>query len=137
MSTDQSPSSLAHDVSSDERTHLVQGLDDSGTDAVNEPVRALAEPVAGSGTNPTEQAYGEFQYAYDHYNRELFNGILPPCLITLQRKANCMGYFSFKRFVRQEQRDMLVVESDPALLLDRFAAYTAPELQKWMKRGET
>lgn len=102
MSTDQSPSSLAHDVSSDERTHLVQGLDDSGTDAVNEPVRALAEPAAGSGTNPTEQAYGEFQYAYDHYNRELFNGILPPCLITLQRKANCMGYFSFKRFVRQD-----------------------------------
>ena len=42
-----------------------------------------------------------------------------------------------ERFVRQEQRDMLVVESDPALLLDRFAAYTAPELQKWMKRGET
>lgn len=42
-----------------------------------------------------------------------------------------------ERFVRQEQRDMLVVESDPARLLDRFADYTAPELQKWMKRGET
>jgi len=42
-----------------------------------------------------------------------------------------------ERFVRQEQRDMLVVESDPAVLLDRFAAYSAPELPKWMKRGET
>jgi uncharacterized protein (TIGR00730 family) len=42
-----------------------------------------------------------------------------------------------ERFVRQEQRDMLVVESDPARLLDRFASYAAPELPKWMKRGET
>ena len=36
-----------------------------------------------------------------------------------------------ERFVRQEQRDMLVVDSNPASLLDRFAHYAPPELAKW------
>jgi hypothetical protein len=29
-------------------------------------------------TNPTAQAYAELQLAFDHYNRELFAGELPP-----------------------------------------------------------
>ena len=36
-----------------------------------------------------------------------------------------------ERFVRQEQRDMLVVDSDPESLLDRFAHYAPPALPKW------
>ena len=34
-------------------------------------------------------------------------------------------------FVRREQRDMLVVASEPAALLDRFAGYAPPALAKW------
>ena len=34
-------------------------------------------------------------------------------------------------FVRREQRDMLVVESDPLALLERFAAYAPPHQAKW------
>lgn len=49
---------------------------------------------------PTLEAYAELQEAYDHYNDALFAAELPQCLITMQRKANCMGYFSRKRFVR-------------------------------------
>lgn len=49
---------------------------------------------------PTEEAYGEFQNAYDFYNRKLFQDTLPPCLITLPRKTKrTFGYFSHQRFV--------------------------------------
>jgi len=51
-------------------------------------------------TNPTTQAYAELQKAYDHFNGALFAGLLPPCLITLQRRsAAVMGYYSKGRFV--------------------------------------
>ncbi|QUS59174.1 SprT-like domain-containing protein [Pseudovibrio brasiliensis] len=50
-------------------------------------------------TTPTQEAYEELQYAFDHYNRELFSNELPPCLITLQREKRTYGYFSSKRFV--------------------------------------
>lgn len=50
---------------------------------------------------PTTDAYAEMQLAYDHYNRTLFAGQLPPCLITFQRKEERVsGYFSHHRFGR-------------------------------------
>jgi len=50
---------------------------------------------------PTLEAYGEFQQAYDHYNKTLFAGSLPACLITLHRESQRVyGYFSHNRFVR-------------------------------------
>ncbi len=49
---------------------------------------------------PTEEAYQELQTAFDFFNQELFEGRLPPCLITLQRHKRSKGYFSTKRFVR-------------------------------------
>lgn len=48
---------------------------------------------------PTEQAYAELQLAYDHYNRTLFDGQLPGCLLTFQRAKKTMGYFSPARWV--------------------------------------
>ncbi|CAG0901739.1 unnamed protein product [Darwinula stevensoni] len=48
---------------------------------------------------PTEQAYTELQRAYDWFNKALFEGQLPECLITLQRNKRTMGYFSPERFV--------------------------------------
>src|SRR5205809_476125 len=48
--------------------------------------------------NPTEQAYRELQQAYDVFNRRLFAGQLPPCLITMQRKNRTYGYFSGDRW---------------------------------------
>ena len=47
---------------------------------------------------PTEQAYAELQQAYDVFNTELFDGQLPPCLITMQRKNRTYGYFSGERW---------------------------------------
>jgi hypothetical protein len=42
--------------------------------------------------------YQGFQRAYDFFNRELFGGLLPQVLVTLQRHANTRGYFSPERF---------------------------------------
>jgi len=52
-----------------------------------------------NSNEPTAQTYGEFQKAYDFFNARLFNGQLPRCLITLQRKSRAYGYFCGERFV--------------------------------------
>jgi hypothetical protein len=50
---------------------------------------------------PTPEAYDELQRAYDFFNREIFGGELPPCLITLQRETRSLGYFQETTFVRR------------------------------------
>ena len=52
-------------------------------------------------STPTKEAYTELQQAFDFFNRELFAGQLPPCLITLQRKNRTYGYFSGNRWANQ------------------------------------
>jgi predicted SprT family Zn-dependent metalloprotease len=47
---------------------------------------------------PTHRTYTSLDAAYDHFNRELFGGQLPPCLITMQRHKGAYGYFSGERF---------------------------------------
>ncbi len=47
--------------------------------------------------SPT-RTYTSLDAAYDHFNRELFAGQLPPCLITMQRHKGAYGYFSGNRF---------------------------------------
>ena len=44
------------------------------------------------------RTYASLDAAYDHFNRELFGGQLPPCLITMQRHKGAYGYFSGERF---------------------------------------
>jgi hypothetical protein len=46
----------------------------------------------------TQREYQGFQEAYDFFNRELFAGKLPQVLVTLQRHAKSLGYFSPERF---------------------------------------
>lgn len=48
--------------------------------------------------SPTAQNYGAFNKAYRYFNDRLFDGTLPDCLITLQRKAKAYGYFAANRF---------------------------------------
>lgn len=47
---------------------------------------------------PTVKTYAELQLAYDTFNARLFGGLLPECLITLQREKRTYGYFSADRF---------------------------------------
>lgn len=53
---------------------------------------------------PTTQVHQALQFAYDFFNHSLFFGKLPPCLISLQRKAKTQGYFSFRRFISEDGR---------------------------------
>jgi len=39
-------------------------------------------------------------------------------------------------FTRREHRDMLIVESDPLEMLERFASYRAPVVKKWIRTAE-
>jgi hypothetical protein len=48
---------------------------------------------------PTTDTYTELLQAYDFFNVALFEGMLPSCLITLQREKHTCGYFSSGRFV--------------------------------------
>jgi uncharacterized protein (TIGR00730 family) len=41
-----------------------------------------------------------------------------------------------ERFIRQEHRDMLIVESDANRLLDRFESYRPPVVEKWIRAAE-
>ena len=60
---------------------------------------------------------------------------------------NVAGYFDHlmafldhsvsERFLRPEHRSMVLVEADPETLLDRFAAYRPPQLEKWIDRSST
>jgi hypothetical protein len=40
-------------------------------------------------------------------------------------------------FVRAAHRDMVIVETDPARLLDRLRAYAPPDVPKWLDREAT
>lgn len=46
----------------------------------------------------TRKAYLGLADAYQHFNKVLFENQLPSCLITVQRKKRCNGYFSSGRF---------------------------------------
>src|SRR5262245_2820281 len=55
--------------------------------------RKLAKTVG-----PTERAYPALQQAYDFLNKRFFDGRLPGCMITMQRRRGANGYFAFERF---------------------------------------
>ena len=60
----------------------------------------LSDPSSGVLMRPpTAVTYAELQRAFDHFNERLFDGELPPCLLTLQREKKTYGYFSHRRFI--------------------------------------
>ena len=48
--------------------------------------------------DPTKHTYDGLAAAYDFFNARLFEGRLPRCLITMQRKNKAYGYFAGSRF---------------------------------------
>lgn len=50
---------------------------------------------------PTPETYEALQAAYDHFNATLFGGLLPACLITLQRRPKSYGYFHAGQFAER------------------------------------
>lgn len=56
--------------------------------------------------NPTLRTYDELNRAYDHFNATLFDGQLPTCLITMQRKSKAYGYFAGGRFGTRDGKEI-------------------------------
>jgi hypothetical protein len=52
-----------------------------------------------STPTPTAQTYTVLEAAFAHFNRDLFNGVLPACLIVLNREAGTLGHFNPHKFV--------------------------------------
>lgn len=60
---------------------------------------------------------------------------------------NVAGYFDAlttfldhatqEQFLKPQHRSVLIVEPEPVALLDRFAAYQPPEIQKWLASDES
>jgi predicted SprT family Zn-dependent metalloprotease len=69
----------------------------------------------------TGREYTAFDDAYDWFNNQLFAGKLPPCLITLQRKARSRGYFANERFGHRTRTKTLTDELalNPDTFIDR------------------
>lgn len=57
-------------------------------------------------TSPTGRSYSDLERAYQHFNRFLFDGKLPDCLITFQRHKGAFGYFSGERFASMDGKEI-------------------------------
>lgn len=53
-------------------------------------------------SSPTLDFYAQLQRAFDHFNEQLFDGKLPPCLITLRSSYRHYGYHHADRFVNKQ-----------------------------------
>ncbi|MEI6543084.1 MAG: LOG family protein, partial [Methylococcales bacterium] len=42
-----------------------------------------------------------------------------------------------EQFVKQETHDLLMVESDPETLLNRYSHYQPPAIKRWVGKDET
>jgi hypothetical protein len=71
----------------------------------------------------------DLQRAYDHFNKLLFEGLLPGALITLQRKSRASGYYSHENFVARDRRPMDSAD-EIALNPDAFAGYGDTEIMQ-------
>ncbi len=78
--------------------HIPPAGDDTDLDRDDDQSLVGSPPTA----EPTGELYPELQRAYRHFNDRLFDGKLPPVLITLQRKHNTPGYWSANRFADKQ-----------------------------------
>jgi len=49
----------------------------------------------------TQQVFDAYTKQYDYFNRELFGGKLPDCLLNFSRKRDCMGLLRPSRWDRE------------------------------------
>ena len=57
-------------------------------------------PKAGRKAKTSLDQHFAFAKLYDHFNREVFDGALAPCLLNFSRNAKAFGFFAPDRWVR-------------------------------------
>lgn len=100
------------------------------TDAIDSPpAQTVASGAdASPGSEPTPIMYGELLQAYHWFNRALFQGRLPPVMVTLARKANTFGYYNHAQWVDGAGTRTGEITLNPAYLAVRSIASTLAEL---------
>ena len=81
--------------------------------------------------DPTRENYGDLNQAYTYFNKKLFDGELPKCLITMQRKSGSLGYFSGNRWEQRGSDGEVVVDEialNPTHFKERTMAQTLSTL---------
>ncbi len=64
------------------------------------PLIAMTEPF--SNPSPSLALYAELERAFAHFNAALFDGKLPPCLITMRAGGRYYGYHHKERFINAQ-----------------------------------
>lgn len=65
---------------------------------------------------PTSELYNAIQIAYEHFNNELFTGVLPPVIFTTQRQHKVMGYFAPDRWAAADGNKCHEIAINPCML---------------------
>lgn len=68
---------------------------------------------------PTADLYGQLQQIAAHFNQALFEGTLPPLVITLQRSGSMTGYFSASRWLHVDGRTVSELALNSAFFATR------------------
>lgn len=84
-------------------------------DATSAALASLST-VQSNALSPTADIYGRFEYAYRHFNHELFFGRLPDCILTLTRRKRTLGYFGADFFVSADGGRAHELAMNPAYL---------------------
>ncbi|WP_051389626.1 SprT-like domain-containing protein [Bradyrhizobium sp. Ec3.3] len=71
-------------------------------EAKAKPARTAKSGVNPQRPDPTASTYRDLQAAYHFFNKLLFSGKLPFCLLTLQRHKGSLGYFAPGRFASRD-----------------------------------
>jgi predicted SprT family Zn-dependent metalloprotease len=74
---------------------------------------------------PTKRTYDDFDDAYAYFNKRLFGGRLPPCLITVRPHRGGYGYFSSERFASRDGKE---IHDEIALNIRYFEKRTPCEI---------
>jgi hypothetical protein len=98
------------------------------------PRKADMASPAKNKLDPIPQSYGPLRHAWKVFNRALFAGELPPCLITLQRRKRSLGYFAARRF---ESMDGVYVTDEIALNPAYFASSGAKDVLSTLAHEQT
>jgi hypothetical protein len=130
---------IPHSLATREIAH--QGLDELFVvDSMHERKAMMAELSSGFIALPG--GWGTIEEIFEALTWAQLGLHHKPCGL-----LNVAGYYdhlgSFlehamqQRFVREEYRPMMMIESEAATLLDRFASYQPPLVKKWLSADET
>jgi hypothetical protein len=78
---------------------------------------------------PTAEQFGAYRAMFDHFNRELFAGALPPVILNFSRHAGALGFFAPERWQKAQAGAVVhEISLNPSYLGSRPAMETASTL---------